>query len=243
MRCPSLVDPASQSSQYLEDLLASAPPGELTSSMRRAGQPELAHEPKPAMLKKKRVRREVRELKYLREQTHILELRLAQLKKRAPARSGLSPALPTSHGASAQSIWEGIVERQLEERLSVEKAQRELSATYSVTAKLVLDLAKELKSCAKDMRLSALVRQKPAQLWDFRSADSAGVFADQLTQISKAYFKMQQQCLVPVATLQLITDPAQGLEIVRTDPNVGTGVVFEKLCCNSCYCILGYVLG
>ncbi|KAJ8524774.1 hypothetical protein ON010_g16342 [Phytophthora cinnamomi] len=222
MRFPSLVEPPSK---FLEDLLASAPPGELISSIRRAGQPEPAHGSQPANQKKKRVRREVRELKYLREQAHILELRLAQLKKRAPAHSGLSPALPTSHDASAQSIWEGIAERQLEERLCVEKAQRELSAACAGTAKLVLDLTKQLKSWAKDMRLSALMRQKPALLWDFGSADAAGVFADQLTQVSKTYFKMQQQCLVPVTALQPTADLVQGTEIVRTDPNVDTGVV------------------
>ncbi|KAJ8558950.1 hypothetical protein ON010_g8499 [Phytophthora cinnamomi] len=134
----------------LEDMLDSAPPGELIPSMRRAGQPELAPGPKPANQKKRRV------------------------KMRAPAHSGQTPALPTSHDASAQSIWEGIAERQLEERLSVEKAQRELSAACAGTVKLVRDLTKQLKSCAKDMRLSALMRQKPAQLWDFRSADAAG---------------------------------------------------------------------
>lgn len=211
----SFPSPFDQASFSLEDLLSSAPPVELPPLLEgpvqvnepagvsptptnHSDQAQLTLGTTPAnQKKKKRVRREVRELKNLREQARELEVRLEQLKIRVPASGGLSSGRTCNTDVTAPSVWEKIAQRQLKERLHVEHIQDEPKAECTAHAKLVLDLVKRLKLCGKDARVCAMVRQKPARLWDLFSTDTdtAGIFAEQLTQVSKAYLKMQQQCL------------------------------------------------
>ncbi|KAF4142162.1 hypothetical protein GN958_ATG08660 [Phytophthora infestans] len=180
--------------------------------------------PAPPKPKKKRVRRETREINYLREQTRILELRLEQLQKRVPTNRNSSSILCANHKSARPSVWESIAERQLKERFKGELVQRDLRAACSVQAKLLQELKKQLRLCADDKKLSALMS---ARLWDLLKDENSDIYAEQLTQVAKMYLQMQQQVAPPSHVLQLATDLTQGIDVLKRNP---TGVVFEMHC-------------
>ncbi|KAI9990546.1 hypothetical protein PInf_018100 [Phytophthora infestans] len=165
--------------------------------------------PKP---KKKRVRRETREINYLREQTRILELRLERLQKRVPTNRNSSSILCANHKSARPSVWESIAERQLKERFKGELVQKDLRAACSVQAKLLQELKKQLRLCADDKKLSALMS---ARLWDLLKDENSDIYAEQLTQVAKMYLQMQQQVAPPSHVLQLATDLTQGIDVLK----------------------------
>ncbi|GMF28401.1 unnamed protein product [Phytophthora lilii] len=127
---------------------------------------------------------------------------------------------------AAPSVWEKIAERQLKERLRGEQTQKELRAACATQAKLALELKKKLKLCMREKRLSSLTRPNHLRIWDLITDDSAGIYAEQLTQVAKTYLEIQHQCSQPNNSLQLATNLTQGAELMKRNSN-GTGVVFE----------------
>ncbi|ETP39777.1 hypothetical protein F442_12790 [Phytophthora nicotianae P10297] len=204
---------------------ASSPPPQTLSS-----QPKPMLGPAPPKQKKKRVRRETREIKYLREQARKLELRLEQIQKRVPANRDSNSIVCANYKTARLSVWESIAERQLKERLHGELMQKELRAACSVQAKLVQELKKQLRLCAEDKKLSALMKRKSARLWDLLSDESSDIYAEQLTQVAKMCLQMQQQTAPPRHALQLANDLTQGVDVLKRNPTSAAGVVFEMRC-------------
>ncbi|KAG1709500.1 hypothetical protein DVH05_020151 [Phytophthora capsici] len=181
----------------------------------------------PVQPKKKRVRRETRELKYLREQTRELELRLEHLKKRKPSDCDF---VSVDRRKLVDETWRNKAEQQLKKRLESEQLQEELQGIRSVQKTLVVALKKHLKSCSSDKKLHSLLKPKASKFWNLLSGDDSGIYAEQLTQVAKMYLKMQHPNFQSRIGLQMSSGVTQGREIVKADSSNSSGVTFEMHC-------------
>ncbi|RLN65934.1 hypothetical protein BBJ28_00008045 [Nothophytophthora sp. Chile5] len=199
-------------------------------------------QPAPVKPKKKRVRRETIEMQHLLEQTRKLELRLEQQKKRSASasetRSGRRPQRQTDENdhrshlnlTTAHTMWEGLAERQINERMRAEWQKKTLQVAHSAQMKYALELGKQLRHIASDKALTALSTRKQAVFWDLSSCDDADIFAEQLTQVARVYLMWARQLLHPSTTLHFRSDLSKGEELVKLNPDVDAGVVFEMHC-------------
>ncbi|KAK1940550.1 hypothetical protein P3T76_008001 [Phytophthora citrophthora] len=176
---------------------------------------------------KKRVRREAREIKCLRDQTRELELRLEQLKKRQSSGCDLSPV---DRPNVIDATWRKKAEQQLKKRLESEQLQEDLEGISSVQKTLVVALKKHLKACSSDKKLPFLLKPKVAKFWNLFSGDDSGIYAEQLTQVAKMYLKMQQPNFHSRMGLQMSTGVTQGREVMKADSVNSSDVTFEMHC-------------
>jgi RNase H-fold protein (predicted Holliday junction resolvase) len=102
--------------------------------------------------RKKRVRRIQIELAFYRRQVQELELRLKRLKllkEQQPFNTTLC-----FNDEDGTSVWNGIAERQLKERLRAQKQQKELVDSQAELIKLETDLRKLLEKSRTRSKVS-----------------------------------------------------------------------------------------
>lgn len=103
---------------------------------------------------KKRIRRIQLELSFFRHQVRDLELQLKRIKlQNSSPRSELKSLESVQNlvgkgsGADQNSVWNGIAERQLKERLRVEEQRQQLKQTHVESSNMSMELQKLLRKC------------------------------------------------------------------------------------------------
>ncbi|KAG7395772.1 hypothetical protein PHYBOEH_003207 [Phytophthora boehmeriae] len=175
---------------------------------------------------KKRVRRIHLELSHFRDQVQNLELNLKRLK--------LKKLSPQTNRQDAEKcslpVWNDIAQRQLKERLRVEQKNEELRQSYAGVAQFSTELAKFWTKYDDDKHeLAELMRTKRQRFWDFATEPDEEIFSEQMVLLARLCLNLQQ-CQIPTKTLYLNSGLSRGNVVVKRDPRVDTGVLFESHC-------------
>ncbi|KAG7395767.1 hypothetical protein PHYBOEH_003202 [Phytophthora boehmeriae] len=220
-----------------------SPPSDTTSTASSSSPPATLN-PTPSLTgpapKKKRVRRQQVELRYLRELTGKLEHRLEQLKKRRVTSNSLtSPADSAQsyqigiNGAvnySGASLWEGIADRQFKERKRAEKQNQELKMALITQSNKARSMQERMHKALSDeqQQQELAVLQLPSKSIRSWEEDEEGVFAELLTLIVRLHLELQQrQVEDPRSILKFATwGISPGIPCVRT--NSDESLVLER---------------
>ncbi|KAG6582980.1 uncharacterized protein IUM83_06173 [Phytophthora cinnamomi] len=189
---------------------------------------------------RKRVRRMQVELPFFRHQVHELEFKLKRLKLQrvSPVAGSVKTELHSPRSvqilvqkgsaADQNSVWNGIAERQLKERLRAEQQQQQLKQTHVELLGLSVELQTLLRKCDEHQhevveRVGAGVQSH--RYWDCKKDLPEDIFADQLSTVARMRLQMQMQspsrALYPGSGLSL------GPEMVRWDPSIKAGFKLE----------------
>ncbi|KAG1712916.1 hypothetical protein DVH05_000648 [Phytophthora capsici] len=180
--------------------------------------------------KKKRVRRQQVELKYLRELAGKLEHRLEQLKNRRPnGQSKGNGSRRAQHNIQSgpSPVWESIADRQFKERSRVEKQNKDLKLMLHAQTNTAQCLQAKAQRALGDKELIGLtmmqLQTEGPRYWDLGSGDEEGIFADLLTLVAKTHLQLKQlQVEDPRNALSFATwGVSMGEPHLRTDNEVG----------------------
>ncbi|KAL3670597.1 hypothetical protein V7S43_003789 [Phytophthora oleae] len=179
--------------------------------------------------KKKRVRRQQVELKYLRELAGKLEHRLEQLKKRRPngQSNGNHSSVKHNKQLDPASVWETIADRQFKERSRMEKQNKDLKLMLRTQTNRAQTLQAKAQRALGDKELIGLtmmqLQDEGPRYWDLESGDEEGIFADLFTLVARTHMKLKRrQVEDPRTVLSFATwGVSVGEPHLRTDSEAG----------------------
>ncbi|KAH7459590.1 uncharacterized protein KRP23_15149 [Phytophthora ramorum] len=183
----------------------------------------------------KRVRRVHRELPLYRQQVDELQLKVKRLKlqKTSPnVQHNWTDQIRTTSSSTCSSVWNDIAEGQLKERLRAEQQNEELKMSYSQLIEFSDGLQKFFQRCENSKQeLCEKIKNKPqSQYWDLITKADDEIFSEQLTMVVRMYLELQQrwkQSQSPSRRISFGWDLSLGEEVIKFDPNVKVGIVFE----------------
>ncbi|ETN19861.1 hypothetical protein PPTG_02996 [Phytophthora nicotianae INRA-310] len=195
----------------------------------------------PVKPKPKRVRREKRELAYLRDLVGKLENKVTLLRSKRLNRlktgchdTGISTASHVSPSNSEfSSAWMGLAALQLRDRsLAVERNQK-LRCSIGGNVDLVCKLQQLTKKyTAQEREISVCASQAHTmhhKFWDLLANADEEIFADQLAAVARLRLELQQRGYqLPTTALSVNWGLSRGHMMVKQDGN--NGVVLEMHC-------------
>ncbi|KAE9015402.1 hypothetical protein PR001_g13532 [Phytophthora rubi] len=202
-----------------------------------------------AVPKKKRVRRQQLELKYLRELSGELERRLGQLKKQRLCSPQTAQCRSSSEGGGVSncsstnltgkikygpvSVWEAIADHQLNERSRAEKSNKKLRLLLRKQISMIQSLQARAQKVFGNEELTMMqLRGEGPRYWDLGSENEEIVFADLLVLVARTRLEIQKRQLEdPRSVLSFATwGVSLGKPYVRAHSEAG--LVMETHACS-----------
>ncbi|KAE8904568.1 hypothetical protein PF003_g10888 [Phytophthora fragariae] len=180
-----------------------------------------------AVPKKKRVRRQQLELKYLRELSGELERRLGQLKKQRLCSPQTAQCRSSSEGGGA------IADHQLNERSRAEKSNKKLRLLLRKQISMIQSLQARAQKVFGNEELTMMqLRGEGPRYWDLGSENEEIVFADLLVLVARTRLEIQKRQLEdPRSVLSFATwGVSLGKPYVRAHSEAG--LVMETHACS-----------
>ncbi|KAL4150976.1 hypothetical protein PRNP1_010362 [Phytophthora ramorum] len=185
---------------------------------------------------KKRVRRIQVELPFFRHQVRDLELKVKRLKLQSSSSAGvISSAQNLDRGVlktDQKSLWNGIAERQLKERVCVEQQRQQLKEAHVELRNMSVEMFKLLQKCdsRQQEQVERVETKQQQRYWDLTTDPADEVYADQLAIVARLRLETQRQSLATSRALSFRSGLSMGRDMVRWDPDVSAGCRLDMQC-------------